>query len=42
MIAQESEWPYNKCLLADYLGGDKTESDIMIITAEQVAEKNIE
>lgn len=42
MITQEAEWPYNKCLLADYLAGEKTAEDVLLVSQQQIAEKNIE
>lgn len=40
-ISQESEQPYNKCFLADYLSGSKTQEQITIFTPEQALQKNI-
>jgi len=40
-ISDEQEMPYNKCMLADYLGGIKQESQVYTLTSDQEAQKNI-
>lgn len=41
-ISAESELPYNKCLLADYLAGLKPEAQVQIFTPQQQADKRVE
>jgi NAD(P)H-nitrite reductase large subunit len=41
-ISDENEIPYNKCNLADYVSGLKTENQMYTLTKEQAANKNIE
>jgi NAD(P)H-nitrite reductase large subunit len=41
-ITAENALPYNRCLLADYLGGSKNAEQITIRTADFFTDKNIE
>lgn len=41
-LCSEAELPYNKCLLADYLGQEKTEQQVYIRTANFFADNAIE
>ncbi len=42
VISQEIQLPYNTCLLADVLGGDRAEQQVYIKTQEFFAQKNID
>lgn len=41
LISDEPEIPYNKCLLADYAHGQKTDAEIAILNRESAHSKNI-
>ncbi len=41
-ISDEAEFPYNKCFLADYLAGSKTQEQLAIFTPELVRQKNVQ
>lgn len=41
LISDEPEIPYNKCLLADYAHGQKTDAEIAILNHESAQAKNI-
>src|SRR5579872_4961635 len=41
-IALEKEMPYNKCMLADYVAGIKSEDQIYTLRVEQAEQKNIQ
>lgn len=42
ILSQEPELPYNKCLLADYAHGQKTQEQIAILTVQAAQSKNIQ
>lgn len=41
LISDEPEIPYNKCLLADYAHGQKTDAEIAILNTQNAQAKNI-
>lgn len=41
-ISDESELPYNKCFIADYVAGAKTEQEVITLTDATIAELNIQ
>lgn len=40
-ISDEKEMPYNKCMLADYVSGEKDINGVHTLSAEQATKKNI-
>lgn len=41
-ISDEAELPYNKCFIADYVAGAKTDQDVITLTQATIAQLNIQ